>query len=73
MGSGCRGRCSKDRVDLVRNSKAGVMTTKQMLGVGDADGTLRLAYSMEKMRERFNKRNPGGLQREEPVGSWGNL
>ena len=33
------------------------MTTKQMLGVGDADGTLRLAYSMEKMREQFNKQH----------------
>ena len=45
------------RVDVVWNSKAGVMTTKQMLGVRDSAGTLRLSYSMERMREQFNKQH----------------
>ena len=30
---------------------------KQMLGVRDSDGTLRLSYSMERMREQFNKQH----------------
>ncbi len=33
------------------------MTTKQMLGVRDSDGTLRLSYSMKWMREQFNKQH----------------
>ena len=41
------------------------MTIKQMLGVRDSDGTLRLSYSMEKMRNNSTSSTCWRRQRED--------